>query len=145
MRLALLLVLASAAGAYVIVAAPPRTRPSVVSRAPQHAVLSAADDDDAEENSGDEQQDMPAKGPLAEENSGDEQQDMRAKGPLALLSGLPWWFPVAIGWLLAPQVVPEGMLPDDIFAAPTAQQERTMLRDERSLASDMVERELYGR
>lgn len=72
-------------------------------------------------------------------------EDIRPKGPGALLSGLPWWAPLAIGWLLAPNVLPPDMLPDDIFAAPTAREERQLLREERAIVSDSVERELYGR
>ena len=70
-------------------------------------------------------------------------EEIRPKGPMAILSGLPWWFPLAVGWLLAPQVMPEGTM-DNIFAAPTARESRNMLRDERALASDRVEKELYG-
>mgnify|MGYP001189255596 CR=1 FL=1 len=74
-------------------------------------------------------------------------KDMPPKGPGAILSGLPWWFPLAIGWFLAP-AVPASPL-QDIFAAPTAQQEKQLLREERAVIADPVrekalERELYG-
>lgn len=72
--------------------------------------------------------------------------DLRPGGIGGVLSGLPVWFPFAIGWFLAPQMgVEMPSMPSDIFAAPTAQQERQILREERSIVSDRVERELYGR
>jgi len=63
-----------------------------------------------------------------------------------LLGGLPWWFPIAIGWFLAPQLFgTPSAIPDNIFSPPSEQQERQMLREERSLVSPNVQRELYGR
>lgn len=69
--------------------------------------------------------------------------DLQPKGIGGILSGLPWWFPLAIGWFLAPNLGVQ--LPEDIFRAPTAAQERQILRDERSMFSDELERELYGK
>ena len=70
-------------------------------------------------------------------------EDLRPKGPMAILSGLPWWFPLAIGWFLAP-ALPTSPL-NDIFSTPTPQQERQILREERSMFSDQLENELYGK
>lgn len=70
---------------------------------------------------------------------------LRPKGPGGILAGLPWWFPFALGWLLAPSL-PQSPLADlDIFSAPTTQQEKQILRDERSIISQGVQDELYGR
>ena len=69
---------------------------------------------------------------------------LRPKGPGGILAGLPWWFPFALGWLLAPSL-PQSPLADlDIFSAPTTQQEKQILRDERSIISQGVQDELYG-
>jgi hypothetical protein len=78
-----------------------------------------------------------------------------------LLGGLPWWFPLAIGWLIAPNFgldggaggdgpVPTTVVPEDIFSPPTVRQERQILREERSVFQDReenirLEQELYGR
>ena len=67
------------------------------------------------------------------------------KGPGAILSGLPWWAPLAIGWFLAPAMPESPLTGIDIFAAPTARQERQIRLEERSLVSDRVEMELYGK
>ena len=81
-----------------------------------------------------------------ENNNGDEEdKDAQPKGPGAILAGLPWWFPIAIGWALAPQFgVQPPALPDNIFAAPTARQERQILKDEASMFSQEVVQDLYG-
>ena len=71
--------------------------------------------------------------------------DLRPAGPGAILSGLPWWAPLAIGWFLAPALPESPLTGMDIFAAPTAQQERQIRLEERSLVSDRIEKELYGK
>ena len=72
-------------------------------------------------------------------------ESLRPKGPGGILAGLPWWFPLALGWLLAPGL-PQSPLADiDIFKAPTAQQERQILREERAIISEQVKDDLYGR
>ena len=70
-------------------------------------------------------------------------EDIRPKGISSLLQGLPWWFPLAVGWILAPALPESPLAQMDIFTAPTAQQERQILREERALVSDRIEAELY--
>ena len=73
-------------------------------------------------------------------------EELRPKGFGEILGGLPWWTPIALGWILAPQLgFGTPTLPDNIFAPPTEQQQRQMLREERSLVSPDIQKELYGR
>ena len=73
-------------------------------------------------------------------------EELRPKGPGEILGGLPWWAPIALGWILAPQLgLGTPTLPDNIFAPPTEQQQRQMLREERSLVSPNIQSQLYGR
>ena len=93
-------------------------------------------------------------------NGKDGQPDKPKVGLLAgLLGGLPWWFPLAIGWVLAPNLglngggdnsLPTTVVPEDIFSPPTVRQERQILREERSVFQDRqenikLEQELYGK
>ena len=83
----------------------------------------------------------------------DDEKRLLPKGPGDILASLPWWFPIALGWILAPDIFGLGgqtppSLPDDIFSGSeglTAREERQLLREEASMFSEETVKDLYGK